>query len=784
MSSATHAGRWAAASALERTAEGAAEDRPPHRIVFEASEPESGPPVRIYLGTEPAQYRAERIFIWSVDRVRSPSRRYEITLLRDLPGYDRLGWTTGFTNHRFAIPHYAGGAGRAIYNDTDQIYLRDPAELFDLDLGSHGYLAIAERETSVMLLDCERMASIWTLHDAQHRSKRTLIRKALAVPGLWGDLDGGWNCRDEDEYSVETASCYHFTTLHTQPWRPFPDRFVYHEHPHGHLWWDLKASADAAGYRVFDRTQPTARYRKAFDASGPVRPLDVYADRLESLVRRTGSRSLRCFGGGERSPSLDPALPDGIDRLPRADLRALDGAGEPETADAVVCVEGLDELAHDDVPWVIGELFRRAERTVLLVARRHRPRRRAPWHPPEGEVGGRVWWLDQVELASREHPGIEWELVLEGPEGGSRELHRGGPWSADTPPRVWLVSDDTPGAAAQARSLGRALGWPCREVPLEFAGSDRWLASMVGPGAWSEWAGRRPAGLPDDARAGSEGPDLILAAGNRTAPAARALRDAAGRPCRVVQIDCDSATPADDFDCVATRASVGALAHPRRAVIAGPLCDGPASELPDWLESWVAAAGEADAWLMVDADLPVEAIGGLVETVLKQCAETGRRLGVSLHRDSSASLVRAARAFSAEARMLSPWSTSEADPAEWAAALSRPERLMLASHDAVLAVAARISGRPVQWWPVPRPERRSLRDWLVARAFAKPENDRGTTRPQMGIERWFSWLVARGVLLPAPRPDLDVERLQAEDGQGLHDLERLSGRIRAWFAPR
>ena len=41
-----------------------------------------------------------------------------------------------------AIPDFAGRTGKAIYNDVDQIYLADPALLFDLPLDGHGYLAI------------------------------------------------------------------------------------------------------------------------------------------------------------------------------------------------------------------------------------------------------------------------------------------------------------------------------------------------------------------------------------------------------------------------------------------------------------------------------------------------------------------------------------------------------------------------------------------------------------------------------------------------------------------
>jgi hypothetical protein len=88
--------------------------------------PSGKPPVRIFLGTEPAQYRAERVFIWSIERIRDPSRVYEIHLLKGLVGFDRHHWTTGFTNYRFAVPHYASADGPAIYNDVDQIYLKDP----------------------------------------------------------------------------------------------------------------------------------------------------------------------------------------------------------------------------------------------------------------------------------------------------------------------------------------------------------------------------------------------------------------------------------------------------------------------------------------------------------------------------------------------------------------------------------------------------------------------------------------------------------------------------------
>ena len=218
--------------------------------------PSGQPPVRIFLGTEPAQHRAERNFVWSVEKARNPSRVYEIHLMKDLIGFNRWWWTTGFTNYRLAIPHLAGGRGRAIYNDVDQIYLADPGELFDAGMDGHGFLAIAANDrtgsvpfdSSVMLIDCEKMNAVWTLAEAQTERKSVLLNKA-AIPGLWGRLAPEWNSRDA-EYVPGRSKLIHYTKLKTQPWQPFPTLYDYRIAPEGQVWLDLERAADAAVYRV------------------------------------------------------------------------------------------------------------------------------------------------------------------------------------------------------------------------------------------------------------------------------------------------------------------------------------------------------------------------------------------------------------------------------------------------------------------------------------------------------------------------------------------------------
>jgi hypothetical protein len=200
--------------------------------------PSNKPPVRIFLGTQDEQYRAERIFFYSIESVRDPARTYEVHVMKNLAGFNRKGWRTGFTNYRFAIPDFAGGAGKAIYNDVDQIYTADPALLFDLDLGEHGYLAVSASDTSVMLVDCARMAEWWTHAAATRKTKAQLLAPIRTRPDLWGPLDAGWNARDM-EFVEGRSMLLHYTAMHTQPWHPFPKDYAYRAHPLGDVWYRL-----------------------------------------------------------------------------------------------------------------------------------------------------------------------------------------------------------------------------------------------------------------------------------------------------------------------------------------------------------------------------------------------------------------------------------------------------------------------------------------------------------------------------------------------------------------
>lgn len=399
----------------------------PARIILgvrAGSRPSSKPPVRIYLGTERGQFRAERIFIWSVEKHRDPSRIYEIHLLRDLKGFRRRFWLTGFTNYRFAIPGFAGNEGRAIYNDADQIYLKDPALLFDTAMDQAGFLSINDRDTSVMLIDCKRMSQVWNAHDVRRLSRKALEARARKAR-LWGTLDAGWNARDS-EYDSERSHLVHFTTLHTQPWRPFPDELVYFDNPTDPLWTDLERDADQAGFLPLTASRPSEDWSQAAAA-------------LPSAEWRS---------------LLVPEAP-----AERAEQRTVDDL--------------LERVPDQDLPWVLERLFSTSNRLAVKV--------REPLAHGGGRTRRSLWyWQQQLNAASRLHPQVPWELQHRAPWSRTRRFF-GGPVEQGA---IHVLVHRKPGHNNQARAIADRLAAlsqrPVIEVPISTSEPAFFVQRLLG----------------------------------------------------------------------------------------------------------------------------------------------------------------------------------------------------------------------------------------------------------------------------------------------------------------
>lgn len=385
--------------------------------------PSDKPAVRIFLGTEPRHYRAERVFVWSVLKHRDPTRRYEIHLVKDIAGIARDGWPDAFSNYRFGVPGWAGGEGRAIWNEVHQVYRVDPAILFDMDLKGAGYAATTPHDGDVMVIDCAAMAPHWSLDGLNRGELRPNTSHAwtpLPPPGLVS-----------------------FAVPHTQPWQPFPERFNYRPAPNNDVWTALEREADAAGFSLFTKARPCRRYAEL---------LDQYQQIHDDAVSSATTQNARVFNGRSLKRNLAPVAGLVKEFSPATILDYGAGRGalyeaygdEPLTsryrsqpawggakvicydpgypafaepfqgkAEGVISTDVVEHIWSDDVPWVVDEMFSHASKFVYVVAAAYPAKKILP----NGEnahctTEPAIWWRTVFETVSRRYPEIDWTLCI------------------------------------------------------------------------------------------------------------------------------------------------------------------------------------------------------------------------------------------------------------------------------------------------------------------------------------------------------------------------------------
>jgi len=303
-----------------------------------------------------------------------------------------------------------------------------------MDMGDAAMLGITERETSVMLLDCEKMIKYWKLEDAQHGKKHADFRDITHGNKLWAKLPGVWNARDE-EFEAGESKCFHFTTLQTQPWQPFPDQLKYQPHPDGEVWFSLERAADKARFTLFTRERPSQRFPQFAEmhrrthnegvAASGTNALAGHEDAIARLISETGAKSVLDYGSASGSASHP--------KWPGASVTCLGGAGAPfdgpieGSFDGVISAGVLDGVPDDDVGFVLDEMFAAAGKFVHVAVA----------CDPDGKlirVGDDLplllqspeWWKLQLEMAARRNPGVRWVLTTaEHDSPGKRETFSG-----------------------------------------------------------------------------------------------------------------------------------------------------------------------------------------------------------------------------------------------------------------------------------------------------------------------------------------------------------------------
>jgi len=760
--------------------------------VRERSAPSERVPVRIFVGTETGQQRAERVFIWSIEQVRDPSRVYEITLMKELPGFDPRRWLTGFTNYRFAIPALAGGTGRAIYNDVDQIYLSDPAALFDTPMGEHGFMSISDRDTSVMLIDCARMATVWPLPAVRRERRKRLEARARKIGGLWGPIDHGWNARD-DEYRPGSSHLIHFTVLQTQPWRPFPGEFVYQSNPVAPVWEALEHDADAAGFQPFTAARPSTKFsalrvEKTAGFAVTPSPAEVWRG-LAELIARVGDPALLHYTSGDTAPGVDVSSHNPLSRTPDA---------IPSPADGVICSQLLEYLPDEDVPWLLDEMFSAATAFLFLAI------------DDQGPVGGeasrrrtrdQAWWLALIEGAARRHPGVHWRLAIRTRHRFGRLSwdHRGGGRCLGEQPRVWVLADDKAGHSIQSRALAQALAWPTEIKQLRFNLINYLSNGLLGPSL--RGIDRRGSDL-----LAPPWPDLVISVGRRTAPAARWIAAQSAGGTRLVHLGRKGGEVAEHFDLVVGCAHFRQFAHPRRLQTLAPLNPFDRAEIETAAGRWPDLFGDAPRphiALIVGGDSALHRFDpSPARTMGQEVRAFAGALGGSVFAITSPRTKTAAA--DALERALGPNNTlhrwvSNATENPYPGYLALADILVVTGESESMLSEASATGKPMFIYPLPvrrAGPRARFAEWVLRRSQQPRLNKRGTIRPQRGLQYVCARLIDRGWVRPRRQLPL-LHRALVEAGvaqmfgrelapgerPALREVEHVAARVRAMMEP-
>jgi uncharacterized protein len=745
----------------------------PEKIVLEArggiaSSRKS--PVRIFVGSEAGQDRAERIFVWSIEQVRAPNRVYEIFLMKELWGFDRRRWLTGFTNYRFAIPAFAGQAGRAIYNDVDQIYLEDPGELFDHDLHDHGFLSIAPNDLSVMIMDCQKMSTVWSLEAAKFEKKSALTQRALRTPALWGKLEPAWNARDE-EYRPGHSKVLHYTTLHTQPWHPFPEQFVYQNSPESDVWIKLEELANQAGYQLFSRNQPSTRFNdlktQAISRSTdfPAWPLIQNIQDLTSIDEHISGRKTQtcvwCHLGQVKDSSQANNLPlrpqEALAVIPYDLRRPMPDSLPAQAFDIVYSAGELQRIPEEDIPWVLDEIFRLSKSLVYVeispeeIRSSFPGKKRAPILQNNFE-----WWLSHFHATSRRYPNIHWKLVFDDRQlrGTKRPLSRcGGHWIGQ-PPRIWVLSDGKVGHTTQAEALARLLGWWYEVKHLRFHRWNRFkkvLWGLLPPHTTGlDFSRSSPLNPP--------WPDIVLNVGWRSVPIARWIRQQSHGYTRIVQLGRKAGFTIDLFDMAITPTYYGFPPHPRRIETATPLNQLTEHNLDAIRRQWPALFRNSPRpWIALILGGPTTVFSfptDMASRLARQAKDLAKQCGGTLFAVTSPrtgeSIAQAVESILQPEYFLHRWTPGQTENPYLSYLTGADVILVTGDSESMLAEAASLS-KPMYIIPLPdKPQTgmARLNDWIIKSAYNRPLNKRGTVRPQQGLERFCARLLRAGFVQP------------------------------------
>jgi mitochondrial fission protein ELM1 len=375
---------------------------------------------------------------------------------------------------------------------------------------------------------------------------------------------------------------------------------------------------------------------------------------------------------------------------------------------------------------------------------------------------------------------------------------RGGdPGAGVREPRVWVVADDRPGNTTQSLGLAECLGWPyeIKTLHCSFASSlhNRLLAASL------RGIDRRRSSPLE-----APWPDLVIAAGRRTAPVALWIREQNQGRTRLVELGRKGGDAAELFDLSVIPEYGRLLPHPNRLVIRAPLHRITPELLEEASEQWRDALCEAgpapQIALLVGGSsgqywLAAETAHKMGEAVAEMARRAGGSVVATTSRRTGAKATKALAAGLGRVVHFYDWKPGDSEGNPYRGYLALADAFVITGDSESILAEACSTGKPVYVYPLPvRPSFRLLRLFRETVVhIAQAGSGRYRDPSQQGFfEALCAWLIARGFVRPTRDLDLLHESLVEEgalrrfgapyspsDRPPLREVEQVAQRVRS-----
>ncbi len=355
-------------------------------------------------------------------------------------------------------------------------------------------------------------------------------------------------------------------------------------------------------------------------------------------------------------------------------------------------------------------------------------------------------------------------------------------------PRVWLLADARPGNLSQSLGLLDALGWTYERKDL-VCGPLSVLSNRV---LGARLVGYRRA---KSSSLAPPWPDLVVACGRRTAPAALWVKKRSGGRTRVVVLGRKAGDAAHLFDLAITPEYGRGAPHERRLEIAGPLHTMTRAVLDRAFDEWkdeLLKSGDAPRVALL-----VGGTSGQFRFGVEEARELAARTSALVAKQGgSVFLSTSRRTGRAQSDLLERdvervahrylWSPTADEANPYRGYLACADAFVITADSESMIAEACATGKPVHVFPLPT--RTSYRALKIIRAFAVERAGlaHGRANPRGIVGHLCLYLISRGWIRPARDMGMVQGEVDAASGfvsvtARIGDAEKAAERVRALF---